>query len=143
MRQNVDTTVTWSCYEKKGDVKLVSWTKQRVDSSISSVQLASKHSVTSLLPIDETGEGVIVNHDNSRLECYKNGEPDKLWTWDVPNKPTYLRTFKASECPLTQKSEGWVLLVVSEQPQFYSISSASQPNELSSATLPHVPNVGE
>jgi len=84
----------------------------------------------SLLPVDNTGDAIIVYHSNARLECYKIGEANAVWSWDVNVKPTHLQTFDASECSLTQKFEGHLLFIITELPKLYSISSTGQPSEV-------------
>lgn len=141
IRQDVDTTVTWSLYEEKGEVKLLWWTQRGVDSN-HTVLYTEKSSGMSLLPIDDTGDAILVYHSNTRFECYKIGEANAVWSWDVNVKPTHLRTFNASESSFTQKFEGYILLVVTEQAKFYSISSTDRPSEaILSVKLPEVTTV--
>lgn len=141
VRQDVETTVTWTIYEEKGDVKLLCWTQRGVDSSTHTIQLAPKSTVIkSILPIDDTGDTIFVNFDNSRVESYRLGESEALSTWQIPTKTTYLKIFKANECSLTEKYNGSILLVLAERAHFHSISSSGQVSDsILSVTLPDVP----
>jgi hypothetical protein len=129
-RLDADTTVTWTLFDEKGDVKLTCWTQRGVDSTSHTIQFDTKNSaIRSLISIDEIGEAIMIVHDNSRFECYKNGQSVVLWTWDPPMKSRYIQTFKATECSLTQNLGGFIMLLVSEHAGFYRISSAAQPSE--------------
>lgn len=121
-------------------MKLICWTQKGVDSTTHTIQLSAKDSSRqSLLQIDETGNTVLVNFDNLKLGCYSNTQPKALSTWKIPPKTTYLQTFKSSECPLTQKLNGLVLLVVSTKAHFHPTSSSGEVSEsVLSVILPEV-----
>ena len=138
IRRDADTTVTWTLYEEKGEVKLLCWTQRGVDSNHTFLYV-KKNSGMSLLPVDDTGDAILVYHSNTRFECYKNGEANALRSWNVNVKPTHLQTFDASECSFTQKFEGYILLLITEQAKFYSISSSERPSKvILSVKLPEV-----
>jgi hypothetical protein len=138
IRRDADTTVTWTLYEEKGEVKLLCWTQRGVDSN-HTIRYIKKNSGMSLLPIDDTGDAILVYYSNTRFEYYKNGEADVHCSWDVNVKPTRLQTFNASECSFTQKFEGYILLLIAEQAKFYSISSSNRPSKvILSVKLPEV-----
>lgn len=79
----------------------------------------------------------MVSYGNSRFECYENGRKEATWTWVGPERVIYLQTFKAIDCPLTEKLDGYVLLLISGHANFYLLSSAAGPEEaMLSLSLP-------
>lgn len=123
--------MTWFLCADKGDTKLVCWTQNGVESTECAVALSSQTStILSLLAFDEnSSEYVVVSFQNSHLECYKCGESEPVWKYDVPWKSHSLETFKAKDCPLTQKRDNdLVLLAVSERAYFLTISPESPPS---------------
>jgi hypothetical protein len=140
-RQDSETTTTWTLFEEKGDVKLQCWAQNGVESTSHTIRLSkTTPGVCSLHPIDETGDSVIVSHGNSQLECYQNERKEAMWTWAAPERVAYLQTFKATDCPLTQNLDGYILLLVSDHARFYLLSSATRPEEaIQSFSLPVMP----
>lgn len=110
--------------------------------SVSSSQTSAERS---LIAFDESSaEYVLVSSDNSHLECYKNGQSEYVWELDIPWKIRSLETFKAKDCPLTQKhNTGLVLLAVSEHAYFLAISPENAPSTepIITVVLPKVPSL--
>jgi hypothetical protein len=70
-----------------------------------------------------------MSSDNSRLECYKNGQSEHVWQLDIPWKIRSLETFNAKDCLLTQKHDsGLVVLTVSEHAYFLAVSPETAPS---------------
>jgi hypothetical protein len=122
--------------EEKGDITLLRWTQNGVEYSTQMMQLSVKKSdILSLHAVDDSGDCVIVNYSNSRLECVEVGTSKVNWTWNVPNKAAYVCTFNATHSAVSKDTQGYVLLVLSEQAQLYSISATNQPTEPTSSRL--------
>jgi hypothetical protein len=88
-----------------------------------------KSEIQYLLPVDESGEAILVVYKNSQIHCYKEGNSERQWTWEIPGSTLVLRTFKATDSPLSQKLEGFVVLAISDQARLYTVSAAMQPTE--------------
>jgi hypothetical protein len=130
IRTKTEISRTWVAYEEKEDLKLLCWSEAGVDSSADITQLAvEKSEIQSLLSVDESGQAILVIYKNSQIHCYKEGKSERQWTWEIPSSSSLLRTFKATDSLLTQKLEGFVLLVVSDQARLYTISAETQPTE--------------
>ena len=140
VRRSTEESVTWVVYERKGDIKLLCWTQKGVDCTTSTIALQpKKQSITSLLSIDETGESILVNYQNTQLECHTNGEKAVRWTWNISPEPKLLKMFKASECPLTSKLQGYVICTISKNASFYSLSTKKAPVQPSVSLQLEVP----
>ena len=148
VRTESETTTTWFLYIERADRKLVCWKQNGVDSTEYTISLSSQTSMEqSLIAFDESGsEYVLVSSDNSHLECYKNHQSEPVWKMDIPWKSRLLETFKAKDCPLTQKHDtGLVLLTVSEHAYFLPVSleSALPTEAIISIALPKVQSLFE
>jgi hypothetical protein len=123
IRQNTETTVTWAAYTEKEDMKILCWTQSGINSVAHSIQISiEENQEISFLPVDESGENVLCSHGDSRFTCYTNQQSHARWTWE-PGKPTHMEVFRAKECPLTEKSEGFMVMLVFRRIDFYSIKS--------------------
>lgn len=128
IRSDTETTRTWMVYDEKEDRKLLCWTQTGVESSSDIIELPSeKCNIRSLLQIDDSGESVLVAYSDSRVHCYKRGNSDAQWTSEIPGSPSYLRTFKATDSPPTQKLQGFVLLAISQESRIYTVSPDAPP----------------
>lgn len=128
LRSDTQTTRTWVAYEQKGDWKLLCWTQTGVESSTDVIELESdKSKIRSLLPIDDSGESILVTYEDSRVQCYKRENSDALWTSEIIGSASHLHTFKAKDSPLTQNLDGFVLLAISHEARIYTISADAPP----------------
>jgi hypothetical protein len=131
--------VTWAAYEEKGDLKLIRWKQKGVDYTTKIITLQpAKRKITWLLALDPVGESVLLNYENAELECYGFSQEAIRWTWNSPRKSSSLQLFRASECPLTQSSQGSVLLAISDQLDFYTISAENGVEQSVSLPLENV-----
>jgi hypothetical protein len=118
---------------EKGEGNLLCWMQTGVEMMTHTIPLAEPTSaIKSILQLDETGERVVLNHNNVRLECFSVHNGEKLWDWKAPKKSMCLQTFKARDCSLTKTLNGFILASISERVEFYEISPTSQ---VSSAIL--------
>ena len=147
VRTDSETTTTWFLHMEKGDKKLVCWSQLGVDSTEYTISVSSSQTSGewSLIAFDESSsEYVLVSSDNSHLECYKHGQSEHVWELDIPWKIRSLETFKAKDCPLTQKHDTrLVLLAVSEHAYFLAISpeNAASTEPIMTVALPKVPSL--
>ena len=130
IRFDLENSVTFAVTEEKGDVTLLRWIQAGVEYSTQKMQLSTKKSDTlSLHVIDDSGDCILVNYNNTRLECVEVGSSKVNWTWNLPTKTTNVSTFDAKHLAETKNAEGYALLVISEQAQFYSVSATNPPTE--------------
>lgn len=143
IRLDAENTVTFAVTEEKGDLTLLRWTQTGVEYSTQKMPLSVKKSdILSLHAIDESGESILVNYSNTRLECVDAGSSKVKWTWNVPNKAAYVRTFNAKHSAISKDIQGHILLVISEQAQYYSLSMNNPPSDtILSQSLTDVPLV--
>jgi hypothetical protein len=131
-RQSPDKTIAWTLFEEKGVIKLICWTQNGVESTIHTIQLPGEGSTQHLEAVDDAGETIIMVRDNVSIKCYQNGLKEQLWSWNMPKNSRYLQVFSSADHPsaVDPGHTGYILLLVSNGPLFYSISSAGPPTEL-------------
>lgn len=130
IRFDLENSVTFAVTEEKGDVTLLRWIQAGVEYSTQKMQLSMKKSDTlSLHVIDDSGDCMLVNYNNTRLECVEVASSKVNWRWNLSTKTTNISTFDAKQLVETKNADGFVLLVLSEQAQFYSVSATNPPTE--------------
>ena len=130
IRLDSENSVTFALTEEKGDTTLLRWVQNGVEYSTQKMPLSLKKSdVLSLHVIDDAGDFVLVSYNNTRIECVDVAASKVEWTWNTTSKTAYISTFNAKHSSAFKDSQGYILLVGSEQAQFYPLSTTKSPAE--------------
>lgn len=141
IRLDPENSVTFALTEEKGDTTLLRWVQNGVEYSTQKIPLSLKKSdILSLHVIDDTGDFLLVSYNNTRIEYIDIATSKVEWTWNTTREAAHLSTFSAKHLSTFKDSQGYILLVGSEQAQFYPLSTTNPPAEsISSRSLNDVP----